>query len=205
MRLSQSQKASLAKAVSTYKKELHLAEGYLAKRGLSLEDGATVHLGVVAEPLPSHEQYVGRLVIPYVTPTGVVDVRFRSMDNSEPKYMGLPGTSTRLYNVTALQEAGDFIAVCEGEIDAITLHLKCGIPALGVPGANAWKKHYTRILQDFETVYVFADGDQPGSDFAKGLAKELNTVVTLQMPDGEDVNSMYLNVGYDYFRSKVSA
>jgi len=205
VRLSQSQKASLAKAVSTYKKELHLAEGYLAKRGLSLADGATVHLGVVAEPLPSHEQYVGRLVIPYVTPTGVVDVRFRSMDNSEPKYMGLPGTSTRLYNVTALQEAGDFIAICEGEIDAITLHLKCGIPALGVPGANAWKKHYTRILQDFETVYVFADGDQPGSDFAKGLAKELNSVVTLQMPDGEDVNSMYLNLGYDYFRSKVSA
>lgn len=205
MRLSVSQKQSLAKAVQKYKGSLHLAEEYLARRGLTLEDGSTVHLGVVEEPLPSHEAYRGRLAIPYLTPTGVVDIRFRSMGPEEPKYMGLPGTHTRLYNVTALQEAGDFIAVCEGEIDALTLHLKCGIPAVGVPGATAWKKHYTRILQDFEKVYVFADGDQPGSDFAKHLAKELQTVVTLQMPEGEDVNSQFLQHGYEYFREKVSA
>ena len=68
------------------------------------------------------------------------------MGPEEPKYMGLPGTHTRLYNVLALQQAGDFIAVCEGEIDAITLHYKCGVPAVGVPGANSWKPHYTRLL-----------------------------------------------------------
>jgi DNA primase len=205
MKVSLSQKASLAKAVQRYKGSIHLAEGYLAKRGLTLEDANTAHLGVVEEPLPSHELYRGRLVIPYLTPTGVVDIRFRSMGPEEPKYMGLPGTHTRLYNVTALQEAGDFIAVCEGEIDALTLHLKCGIPAVGVPGATAWKKHYTRILQDFEKVYVFADGDQPGSDFAKHLAKELQSVVTLQMPEGEDVNSQFLQYGYEYFREKVAS
>lgn len=204
MRLSASQKASLARAVQRYKGSIHLAEEYLAKRGLTLADADTYHLGVVAEPLPGHEAYRNRLVIPYLTPTGVVDIRFRAMGPEEPKYMGLPGTHTRLYNVVALQEAGDFIAVCEGEIDALTLHRKCGIPAVGVPGANSWKKHYTRILQDFEKVFVFADGDQPGSDFAKTLAKELETIVTLQMPEGEDVNSMYLRNGYEYFLEKVA-
>lgn len=204
MRLSSGQKKSLAKAVQKYKGSIHLAEDYLARRGLTLEDANTAHLGVVEEPLPSHEQYRGRLVIPYLTPTGVVDIRFRAMGPEEPKYMGLPGTHTRLYNVIALQEAGDFIAVCEGEIDALTLHYKCGIPAVGVPGATAWKKHYTRILQDFEKVYVFADGDQPGSDFAKNIAKELQSVVTLQMPEGEDVNSQFLQYGYEYFREKVA-
>lgn len=205
MRLSASQKTSLAKAVTTYKANIGIAEEYLAKRGLSLTDADTVHLGVVVDPLPGHEAYVGRLAIPYLTPTGVVDIRFRAMHNEEPKYMGLPGTSTRLYNVVALQQATDFIAVCEGEIDAITLHYKCGIPAVGVPGAQAWKKHYTRILQDFEKVYVFADGDQPGSDFAKNLARELNTIITINMPDGEDVNSTYLNLGHEYFTQKVAA
>jgi len=204
MRLSLSQKKSLAKAVQKYKGSIHLAEDYLARRGLTLEDAATAHLGVVEEPLPSHEQYRGRLVIPYLTPTGVVDSRFRAMGPEEPKYMGLPGTHTRLYNVIALQEAGDSIAVCEGEIDALTLHYKCGIPAVGVPGATAWKKHYTRILQVFEKVYVFADGDQPGSDFAKNIAKELQSVITLQMPEGEDVNSQFLQHGYEYFREKVA-
>jgi DNA primase len=205
VRLTSSQRESLAKATARYKKSVHLAEEYLARRGLTLQDAATVHLGVVDEPLPSHEQYRGRLVIPYITPSGVVDIRFRAMGIEEPKYMGLPGTHTRLYNVTALQTATNHIAVCEGEIDAITLHYKCGIPAVGVPGANSWKKHYTRMLADFDTVFVFADGDQPGSDFAKGLAKELNSVITLQMPEGEDVNSMYLQNGYEYFKEKVSA
>lgn len=205
MRLTSSQKESLAKAVTTYQESIHLAEEYLARRGLTMQDADTTLLGVVEEPLPGHEAYRGRLAIPYLTPTGVVDIRFRAMGHEEPKYMGLPGTHTRMYNVVALQQANNFIAVCEGEIDAITLHYKCGIPAIGVPGANSWKKHYTRMLADFDTVYVFADGDQPGSDFAKSLAKELNTVVALQMPDGEDVNSMYLSHGYDYFRQKVSA
>jgi DNA primase len=204
MRLSSAQKQSLAKAVQKYKGSIHLAEDYLAKRGLTLEDADTAHLGVVEHPLPSHEQYRNRLVIPYLTPTGVVDIRFRAMGPEEPKYMGLPGTHTRLYNVTALQQAGDYIAVCEGEIDAITLHYKCGIPAVGVPGATAWKKHYTRILQDFEKVYVFADGDQPGSDFAKNITKELQSAVMLQMPEGEDVNSQFLQHGYEYFREKVA-
>lgn len=162
-------------------------------------------LGVVADPLPGHERFANRLVIPYVTPTGVVDIRFRSLGPEEPKYLGLPGTQTRLYNVQALGLAGDFIAVTEGEIDAITLWLKCGVPAIGVPGANAWKKHYTRLLHDFEKVYIFADGDQPGSEFAKLVSKEIQNTVILQMPDGEDVNSMFLQVGAGYFQQKLAA
>lgn len=162
-------------------------------------------LGVVADPLPGHERFANRLAIPYVTPTGVVDIRFRSLGPEEPKYLGLPGTQTRLYNVQALGLAGDYIAVTEGEIDALTLWLKCGIAAIGVPGANAWKKHYTRLLHDFEKVYIFADGDQPGSEFAKLVSKEIQNTVILQMPDGEDVNSMFLQVGAGYFQQKLAA
>lgn len=125
------------------------------------------------------------------------------MGLEEPKYLGFPGTQTRLFNVAALHTAKDFIAVCEGEIDAITLHYKCGIPAVGVPGVNSWKPHYNRLLADFNTVFVFADGDQPGINFAKSLAKEMNTVIIINMPEGEDVNSMYLSNGPNYLQSKV--
>lgn len=204
MKQSVSQRNLLAKATDKYNQSIHLAEEYLASRGITLADAHTIRLGVVDEPLTGHEQFRGRLAIPYLTPTGVVDIRFRAMHGEDPKYMGMPGTHTRMYNVVALQEARNFIAVCEGEIDAITLHYKCGVPAVGVPGSQAWKRHYTRILQDFETVYVFADGDQPGSDFAKALSRELSTVVTVNMPDGEDVNSMFLNVGQEYFQQKVA-
>lgn len=203
MKLSRSQKALLEKATSHYEDHLPMAEGYLVQRGLSLQAGQAIRLGVVVDPLPGQEQFINRLAIPYLTPTGVVDIRFRAMGPEEPKYMGMPGTSTRLFNVSALHRANNQIAICEGEIDAITLDYMCGIPAVGVPGVNGWKPHYSRLLSDFETVYVFADGDQPGIDFAKSLSKEFNNVIIIQMPEGEDVNSMFLNYGAEYFKDKV--
>lgn len=205
MKHSRSQKESLARAVTHYEKNIDQAEGYLASRGITLDDARTVHLGLVVDPLPGHEQFINRLAIPYLTPSGVVDIRFRSINGEEPKYMGMPGTETRLYNVSALHRASEFIAVCEGEIDAITLDYKCGIPSVGVPGANSWKRHYSKLLLDFQTIYVFADGDQPGSDFAKKLAREIQGVVVINMPDGHDVNSIYNLYGNEYFKQKVAA
>ncbi len=51
---------------------------------------------------------------------------------------------------------------------------------------------------------MFADGDQAGHDFSKSLTRELPNVVTVQMPEGEDVNSMYLKHGVEYFQNKIS-
>ncbi len=160
-------------------------------------------LGVVLEPEVGHEAFQGRLSIPYITKTGVVDLRFRSLNPAvEPKYMGMTGVETRMYNVIDTERAGDWIGVCEGELDTITLSHCIGIPCIGVPGANSWKKHYNRILADFERIFVFSDGDQPGKEFATSLARELPvTIVT--MPDGEDVNSCYVKYGADYIRERA--
>lgn len=203
MRLTHTQRESLEKATTHYQRSIHLAEEYLASRGLSLADAATVRLGLVEDPLTGHELFRGRLAIPYLTPSGVVDIRFRAIGPQEPKYMGMSGTQTHLYNVSSLLKAKDYIAVTEGEIDAITLDYKCGIPSIGVPGANSWKRHYARLLQDFETVIIFADGDQPGSDFAKKIAQEVQGVTIVNMPDGHDVNSMYLQSGKQWFLDKL--
>jgi DNA primase len=205
VKLTYSQKKHLQEAVEKYNQNLSLAEDYLLQRGLTLKDGNRYLLGVVTDPLPGHELYKDRLVIPYITRTGIVDIRFRSMDNTEPKYLGLPGASTHLFNVSALFRADDWIAVCEGEIDTITLDTKVGFPTIGVPGANNWKKHYYKLLADFERIIIFADGDQAGQDFARQLAKELGTVTIISMPEGEDVNSIYVAKGADYFKSKVAS
>ena len=205
MKLTYSQKKNLQEAAEKYNQNLSLAEDYLLQRGLTLKDGNRYLLGVVTDPLPGHELYKDRLVIPYITRTGIVDIRFRSIDNTEPKYLGLPGASTHLFNVSALFRANDWIAVCEGEIDTITLDTKVGFPTIGVPGANNWKKHYYKLLADFEKIFIFADGDQAGQDFARQLAKELGTVTIISMPEGEDVNSIYVAKGADYFKSKVAS
>ena len=203
MKQNQSQKELLGKATARYAESIFQAEDYLASRGISREVARMARLGVVAEPETGHEAYVGRLAIPYITKTGVVDIRFRSMNPAvEPKYMGMTGAETKMYNVLDIERAGDWIGVCEGELDTLTLSKCIGIPCIGVPGANSWKKHYTRLLADFERIFVFADGDQPGKEFATSLAREL-PVTVVSMDDGEDVNSLYVKHGADYIRQKM--
>ena len=204
MKQSILQKELLGRATEKYKENIYRAEDYLKNRGIPLEIARLASLGVVEEPEVGHEQYIGRLAIPYITKTGVVDLRFRSLNPAvEPKYMGLTGAETKMYNVIDIDKANSFIGVCEGELDTITMSGCVGIPCIGVPGANSWKKHYTRLLADFERVFVFADGDQPGTEFARSLAREL-PVTIVQLPEGHDVNSMYVQEGADYFHSKVN-
>ena len=168
-----------------------------------MEAARLARFGVVVEPEIGHEAFSGRLSIPYITKTGIVDLRFRSLNPAvEPKYMGMTGAETKMFNVLDIERAGNYIGVCEGELDTVTLSSCVGIPCVGVPGANSWKKHYTRLLADFERVYVFADGDQPGKEFATSLAREL-PVTIVSMGDGEDVNSAYVKYGADYIREKA--
>jgi DNA primase len=203
MKQSASQKELLGLATQQYAESIYLAEDYLRNRGIPLAVARLASLGVVAEPEIGHEAFKGRLSIPYVTKSGVVDLRFRSLNPAvEPKYMGMTGAETKMYNVLDVERAGDWIGVCEGELDTITLSSCVGIPCVGVPGANSWKKHYTRLLADFERVFVFADGDQPGTEFARSLAREL-PVTIVQLPDGEDVNSAYVKYGAAYIKEKA--
>ena len=197
------QKEILDTASRKYQASISLAEDYLRSRGITIEIARLARLGVVAEPEPGHEIYAGRLSIPYITKTGVVDLRFRSLNPAvEPKYMGMVGSDTRMYNVLDIERAGDWIGVCEGELDTLTMSRLVGIPCVGVPGANSWKKHYTRLLADFERVFVFADGDGPGREFAASLSREL-PVTTISFGDGEDVNSAYTRYGSGFIKEKM--
>ena len=203
MKQRELQKELLGEATKRYSANIYQAEDYLKSRGITMEAARLARLGVVEEPEVGHETFAGRLSIPYITKTGVVDLRFRSLNPAvEPKYMGMVGATTRMYNVLDIERAGDFIGICEGEIDTLTVSALIGIPCVGVPGANSWKKHYTRLLADFERIFVFADGDQPGKEFAASLAREL-PVTTVQLPEGHDVNSMYVQEGSAYFLQKV--
>ena len=203
MKQSDSQKELLGLATQKYAENIYQAEDYLRSRGIQIEVARLARLGVVTEPEPGHEAFIGRLAIPYLTKSGVVDIRFRALNPAvEPKYMGMAGSDTKLYNVLDVERAGDWIGICEGELDTLTMSRCVGIPCVGVPGANSWKKHYTRLLADFERVFVFADGDQPGKEFANSLSRELPcTIITFG--DGEDVNSAYTKYGSDYIREKI--
>jgi DNA primase len=203
MRLSKSQKELLEKATESYAQNLQEIVPYLQSRGITEQTAIMFRLGFVREPEMGHEPYVGKLAIPYLTPTGVIDIRFRSLNNdSGPKYLSRPGATTHIYNINALSNDSDVLAICEGELDTVVA-TQAGFSAVGLPGANNWKSFYTRVLADWSKVVLLCDGDNAGREMAKHLSRELDNVFPVFMPEGQDVNDVYLLEGADGLRKRA--
>jgi DNA primase len=201
--LSPSVRDSLEKATAQYQKHLGVAEGYLQARGIGPELARDFRLGVVVDPVAGHERMRGRLAIPSLGPGGApYALRFRSLDGGDPKYLGLPGVDLRLYNVRALHDAGDAICITEGELDTISL-AACGLQAVAVPGVKSWKAHHLRLFAGFSKVFIWGDGDDPGREFAQKLSREIDTSIVVNLPDGEDVNSILVQGGPEAIRSMI--
>jgi DNA primase len=125
------------------------------------------------------------------------------MYNEDPKYLGLVGSKTTMFNTQACFVADKYICVTEGEFDCIMMSVKTNHPTIGIPGANNWKPHYNKILDDFEIVIVLADGDAAGLEFGKKISRELGNVNIISMPDGEDVNSMITKQGSEWIDERI--
>lgn len=193
------------------------AAGYLLERGITKDVAFDARLGFIAEPEIGHESMRGRLAIPYVTRSGVVNIKARCIEDHDckeaghPKYTCPMDSGQFLYNV---QELGDqaFICVTEGELDALALKV-VGLPAVGVPGVAAWKaktnKHWAKCFTGYERVYIFADNDQkadgrnPGFDLARNISATIDNTVTITLPPNEDVSTCLVKYGAGYLRSKV--
>lgn len=209
--LSRSSRKSLEAAVAAYQRDVSLAERYLKARGIDQEWAENFRLGVVADPLPGHERFVGRLAIPSLCYDGhPVSLRFRCLEDHDcreaghPKYLGMGGVDTRLFNPRALHAEGDVIGIAEGEIDAISLNI-AGIPAVGVTGAMSWKEHHPRCFAGYPTVLVFADSDPAGDDFATNVSRSIvQGARVVRMKHGfKDVNDLLVAEGPDAIRELI--
>lgn len=203
MRLSNSHRQFLLRATQQYASQIEVAKDYLLTRHLSVEEAQTFHLGVVVDPMPGHESFKNRLAIPYITPSGVVDIRFRAMGDIDPKYMGMVGAKTTMFNTPACFVQSKYICVTEGEFDCIMMSVKTNHPTVGIPGANNWKPHYSRILDDFDMVIILTDGDTAGAEFGKKITRELPNANVIAMPEGEDVNSVFIKLGKEWIDERV--
>jgi len=206
MRLSKSQRELLERATESYAQNLEEILPYLESRGITEVTARMFRLGFVKNPEVGHEPDIGKLAIPYLTPAGSIDIRFRSLgiDTTGPKYLSRPGASTHIYNINALNRDDDVLVVCEGELDTVVA-TQAGFTAVGLPGANNWKPFYSRVLADWSKVILLCDGDNAGREMAKNLSRELDNVFPVFMPEGQDVNDVYLQEGAEGLRRRVGA
>lgn len=213
MRLpTQKQKEFFETAACSYELQLQSdtsVQAFLQRRQIGPEVAGLFRLGVVREPLVGHEAYTGRLAVPFITESGIVDFVFRCItldctwcaDGGHAKYLASSSERT-LYNVRDLETPSQTIHVTEGELDALTLSM-CGMPAVGVGGVKGWKPYFTICLQDFAEVFVWGDGDKDGRNFAKFIKDELGAR-PVALPEGEDVNSVYVGHGVEGLRRLVT-
>lgn len=204
MRPSNSQKNWLGVQASRYSESLDdRTLSYLAARGLDRDAVTGLRLGLVVDPDPAHTRYAGRLSIPFVTPTGVVTMRFRCLEDHKceghGKYESPAGEETRLYNVNSLHLKGDVVGISEGELDAGVATYAAGIPTVGVPGVQNWKPYYYRLFEDYERVIVIGDGDEAGRNFVATLTRNLPNGIRKPMPDGYDITSYVVEHGVEQF------
>lgn len=206
--LTRKQRESLEKVTLDAMENIHLAEEYLAGRGIDLDLARSNGLGVILDPPQGQEHLKGRLSIPYMTDSGPVNLNARCIQNHEckdidrhAKYKNWTGAGFNLYGVQNLDRAGDWIAISEGELDAIILN-KCGIPAVGVAGVDKWEPFWKNIFEDYSRVYLFHDADTAGEKMGKLFAGELGAI-SIRLPDGHDVTSFYLEYGRDALRGKI--
>jgi len=205
--LTSAQRSLLEALTERYHANLDLAEDYLAGRGITEDAAGTARLGVVDEPLEFDADANGNyLSIPYLTRAGVVSLRYRCIRDhncndyhGHSKYRTRAGDRARIYGVDYLVSAGPAICVTEGELDALILN-QLGYPAVALPGAQTWKAHYYRLFEDFHRIVVFADGDNAGNSFAETWLHYFpRSTEVARMEAKEDVNSMFLLYGEDYF------
>lgn len=206
--LSISLKESLAEAASRYSEALDESTlEYLEKRGIDPELAKNFQLGLVADPIPGHERYRGRLAIPFLgRDDQVYGMRFRTIQVDDgPKYLGIQGVPTRLYNLRHIHVPEvPFMCITEGEIDSISL-VAAGFHSVGVCGADSWKRHHPRLFAGFERVYVFGDGDEAGRKFSRQVVGSIPSGVEIVLPEGQDVNSILVAGGPEAVKELVGA
>jgi DNA primase len=203
------QSKSLKEAAQRYAQEISPeALVALAERGISEQVAARFELGTVTDPINGHEMYEGWISIPYITALEMcVGYKFRRLDDGKPKYGSPVGQKAHLYNVRDTLVMSPHIVVCEGELDTVITSGVLGIPAVGVPGVQAWKPHFAKLFTGYDTVFIVGDNDikedgtNPGAEFSKRVASEILNSVIVTLPPGMDINDYYLAHGADATRA----
>ena len=200
----------LDKATKAYAAEVDQVAPYLESRGILPDTAKAWKLGYVADPLPGHEDFKGRLAIPYLSPAGTLGFKFRCVDHDDCKtfdcikYLGEPGDQPRIFGVWNFRHDTPTMALCEGELDAIVA-TQVGVRAVAFPGASHWCDWWAHLFEGYDEVVLLRDGDKAGRAMAETLMGRLPNLRAVGMPEGEDVSSLVAKLGGDALIERMTA
>lgn len=135
---------------------------WLQKRGLTPE---TIAAFKIAEQLRDGKIYA---LFPYLRDGELVNVKYRNVaEKRDMRQEG--GAEPCLFGWHLIDPKARTVAICEGEIDAMTLH-QVGVPALSVnagAGNHQWIENDWSRLDRFSEILIFFDNDESGEKGAR--------------------------------------
>jgi hypothetical protein len=147
----------------------------------------------------------GGIEIPYRDTNGnTVAIRYRLALEGDNRFKWRKGDTPCLYGLWRLDdwELGSDLYLCEGETDALTLW-HAGLPALGIPGATAWKPEWWRNLWEFGRIVIIPDADKAGEQMTERLVATCpdhlrERIQVLRLPESvKDANELWQQVDAD--------
>lgn len=149
----------------------------------------------------------GAIRFPYYRDGQVVNVKNRTMDK---RFWMEKGAELCLYRFDALSGGGECLAICEGEIDALTL-LEAGLQSVtsvpnGAPSPQAknFQAHFNflrsaeDIFSKYRRIVLAVDNDRPGQALEAELSRRIGVerCYRVQYPEGcKDANDVLVKHG----------
>jgi len=141
---------------------------WLLSRGLSEETIGAFRIG--------EQQHNGKVyaIFPYLRDGELINAKYRNPDDKRDMRQE-SGAEPCLFGWHLIEPRARTIAICEGEIDAMTLH-QVGIPALSVnagAGSHQWIDNDWDRLERFSDIFLCYDNDDAGQKGVREVANRL--------------------------------
>lgn len=157
--------------------------------------------------LKEKENYI---MIPYLNKSKKI-LFYKCRSKYSKKFWYYPkGKELALYNFWNLSSYKDYVVICEGEIDCLTL-LQVGINAVGSPGSGLFKQGWVKLFDHINKIYICFDNDMAGIEGARKLAEEYfisrdtYNILVPRDKGAKDINDLAVELEYrkDAFKKLI--
>jgi len=183
------------------------------ERKINIDTIQKYKLGKVTMQPQKWNEPTNFLCIPHFYKHALMNAKFRSLPPAKKGFVRIVDGASILFNYDNIDITKDYIFVCEGEIDTLTLAQAGETNVVGITvGAQSFNPDWYDLLRAFKVIYLVLDNDHAGQEGAKMIANRLGIDkcynVLLPQRNGtdssiKDVNSYFNHFDIEDFKSVV--